>query len=68
MMANFNNNLRLGNGDTFSHENGFQQSSDPTLETNGGSGGSFEDRINQYSYMLFVGSMILFLAYQHLGG
>lgn len=67
-MANFNNNLRIGGGDTFSHESGFSQSTDPTLQTTDGSHVSIEDRINQCSYMFFVGAMILFLAYQHLGG
>jgi len=68
MLRSFNN-IGLSGGDTFSHESGFAQSTDPTAASgNPGEPVNFEDQMNNYSFMLFIGTMIFFLAYQHLGG
>ena len=69
MMATFNNQIGISGGDTFSHEAGYTNSVDPTATTqNPTNPMNFEDQMNNYSYVFFVGAMILFLAYQHLGG
>ena len=65
MLTAFNNNLNNG-GETFSHSDGFTTSTDPTATTQVGgdlNAPSYEDQVNQCSFYLFVGSMILYLVY-----
>merc|ERR1712046_152346 len=65
LLASFNNNLANGNSETFSHEDGFATN---TGEQPVSSGGNFEQTVDDFSFMLFVGAMVLFLLYSQLSG
>ena len=64
LLANFNSNLASSNPEMFSHS-GFSQSQNvDQAETSAAV--NFEDQMNQYCQMFFIGAMVLYLAYTQL--
>ena len=65
LLANFNNNMAVGDSEVFSHDEGFQSATQESSMV-AGSPVNFEDRVNETMQMFFIGSMIIFLLYSQL--
>ena len=68
-MANLLANFRASNAgsQSFTHGDGFvSESADYINNSSVGGQVNFEDQMNDYCYYLFMGLMVMFLAYQYM--